>query len=73
MYGLSNGGNIFHPQVTSEGQRSRSNPKNCDVLHCWLCCNIIYSLFSEISEIFRNFTEYFSLRCLKILIPIVIN
>ena len=31
MYGLSNGENIFDSQVTSKGQRSRSNPKNFEV------------------------------------------
>ena len=30
MYGLSNGEKNW-PQVTSEGQRSRSNPKNFEV------------------------------------------
>ena len=30
MYGLSNG-DFFLPQLTSEGQRSRSNPKTVEV------------------------------------------
>ena len=31
MYGLSNGENIFDPQMTTKGQRSRSNPNNFEV------------------------------------------